>query len=75
MILMREMQVIVRRMLILVRIGMTYFFMGSSQARHEGNHEKSNMVLRHVDTDAHVLKKNYSLVNIKICSNDQQPTI
>jgi hypothetical protein len=48
------------------------FLMGSRQARHEGNHENNNMVLRHVDTDAHVLKKNCSLVNIKTCANDQQ---
>jgi hypothetical protein len=46
--------------------------MGSFQARHEGSHEKNNMVLRHVDTDAHVLKKNCSLVNIKTCANDQE---
>lgn len=48
------------------------FLMGSFQARNEGNHEKNNMVLRHVDTDAHVLIKNCSLVNIKTCANDQQ---
>jgi hypothetical protein len=30
------------------------------------------MVLRHVDTDAHVLKKKYSLVNINTHADDQQ---
>jgi hypothetical protein len=64
------MQDIVRRILVLVGIGMTYFLW--DQARHEGNHEKRNMVLRHVDTYAHVLKKNYNLVNIKTRANDQR---
>jgi hypothetical protein len=48
------------------------FLIGSRQPRHEQNHENTNIVLRHVDTYAWVLKKNYIVVNQKTHANEQQ---
>lgn len=53
------------------------YLRGSGQAEaklqmHERNHDMSNIGLRHVDKDAQLFEKNYSVVNYKTHANDQQ---